>query len=409
MAIHLPSPAGPVTRFSTNHCRGRRKESLINGLRGEQFFAGLPEGVCREIHACLREPQFGERLANLRSVWHRIQHEFEGRFDPSAHLQACEDHLEQDWHYGEPLIADAVSRQDFGAAERFIELTLSSLLRWSAEESWRPEKLLVPECRCYRPAEESQAMLQLLDQWEEVAARRGKPERVASLRLQRAVLKSPEDWTAVLEAFQEYQRQPVNPAVAQRLFAEWRQRIADACAQAESRNEHTTDTWTHRLIEAERATFHSHVLVPALQVSEDMERSLRQALALLGEKANGIKVTQARDYLATARPARAPWLATALSRSCRRAPSRPQSGTGNTRHRAATCRLFSLSRRGNAAGAMARRGASGAGALPGAQRSRGVVNRMIAADKRLFMRAKSLVTRSPLALVIEPPPECLRR
>jgi hypothetical protein len=184
-------------------------------------------------------------------------------------------------------------------------------------------------------------MLTLLDQWEDVAARHGKPERVASLRLQRAVLKSPEDWTVVLEAFQEYQPQPVGPPVAERLFAEWRQRVADACAQAESRNERATDTWTHRLIEAQRnpssgqeafiehldvwleccrehvaffrknwrslalltrnlprhketlagcATFHSHVLVPALQTSADMERSLRQALALLGEKANRITV-----------------------------------------------------------------------------------------------------------------------
>lgn len=307
-----------------------------------QFFAGLPEGVCREIHAYLREPPFGERLANLRSVWHRIQHEFESRFDPAAHLQTCADHLEQDWHYGEPLIANAVSRQDFAAAERFTELTLSSLLRWSEEEPWRPEKLLLPESRYYRPTEESHTMLRLLDQWEAIAARRGKPERVASLRLQRAVLKSPEDWTAVLEAFQEYQRQPVNPAVAQRLFAEWQQRIAAACAQQESRKDHGTDTWVHRLIEAQRSpssnqeafldhlevwlaccqehvaffqknwrplalltrhlpqhgemrarcpAFHSHVLVPALHVSEDMEKSLRTALALLGDKANRIKVS----------------------------------------------------------------------------------------------------------------------
>jgi len=37
-------------------------------------------------------------------------------------------------------------------------------------------------------------------------------------------------------------------------------------------------------------TFHSHVLVSALQISGDMEKSLRKALALLGEKTNRISV-----------------------------------------------------------------------------------------------------------------------
>jgi hypothetical protein len=304
-----------------------------------QFLARLPEGVGREIYAYLRGPQFAERLADLRSVWHRIQHEFEGRFDPAAHLQTCEEHLEQDWRYGKALIAEALSRQDFGGAEKFIERTLSSLLGCPEEEPWRPEKLLLPEPRYYRPAEESQAIPGLLDQWEETAARLGKSERVASLRLQRTVLQSPENWTAVLEAFQEYQQRLAKPTAAKRLFAEWQQRIADACAQQESRNQGPTETWTHRLIEAQRnpasgqegflecaeiwleccrehvaffqkswrslalltrvlphhpeiqsacPTFHSHVLVPALQVSGEMEKSLRQALASLGERANRI-------------------------------------------------------------------------------------------------------------------------
>src|ERR1051325_1213686 len=85
-----------------------------------RFLVELPEEVCREIHAYLQEPQFVEKFANLRSVWHRIQHEFENRFDPAAHLRTCEEQIGRDWHYGEPLIADAISRQDFRAAEKFI-------------------------------------------------------------------------------------------------------------------------------------------------------------------------------------------------------------------------------------------------------------------------------------------------
>jgi hypothetical protein len=153
----------------------------------------LPEDASRQIHAYLREPQFLEILTNLRSMWHRLQHGLESRFDPAAHLRACEEHLEYDWHYGQALIEVALSRQDFAAGERFIEGSLSSLLRWSEQEPWRPEKFLLPESRYYQLLEESQAKLELLDQWEETAARLGKRERVAGLRFQRVILQSPED------------------------------------------------------------------------------------------------------------------------------------------------------------------------------------------------------------------------
>jgi len=116
-----------------------------------QFFTELPEGVCREIHACLREAKFGERVANVSSIWHRIQHEYESRFDPSAHLQTCEQHLELDWHYGEPLIADAVSRQDLAAAEKREVLGTGGRVRYAVatggDASWRLESSSPPLAR----------------------------------------------------------------------------------------------------------------------------------------------------------------------------------------------------------------------------------------------------------------------
>jgi hypothetical protein len=306
-----------------------------------QFFSNLPEEVCREIHAYLREPRFRETLVDRRSLWHRIQHGYESCFDPAAHLQTCEEHLHQDWHYGEPLIEDALARCDYTAAEEFIALTLSSLLRWSGDEPWLPETMLLPQSRYYRPPEEGEAMLRLLSRWESIATQCSKRGRVASLRLQGTILRSPEDWAVVLEAFREYEADPANQAVARRLFVEWRLRMASACASQDGRNESATDSWVHRLIDAQRnpslglegflehvdvwlescrkrasffqknwrslalltrhlprhselkgkcATFHSDVLVPALQISHDMEKSLRQALASIGDKAERIEV-----------------------------------------------------------------------------------------------------------------------
>ncbi len=306
-----------------------------------RFFTELPENVCREVHTYLNEAEFADYLADLRSVWHRIHHAFAGRFDHAAYLRECEEHLEQDWRYGEPLIADAAARRDFQAAERFVELTLCSLIGWSGEALWRPEKRLLPRARYYRAPEADQALLRLLERWEDLAGQLGKPERAAALRFQRLVWETPEAWSTVLEGFEEYRRRLSKPGAAEPLFAEWRQRMADACAHAECAKGPAKDTWTHRLIDALRdpsadeerfldqaqawvrhcleqvaffhknwrslalltralpqygdlkgtcPTMHSQVLVPALQIDEELEKSLREALASLGEKANRIKV-----------------------------------------------------------------------------------------------------------------------
>jgi len=160
------------------------------------------------------------------------------------------------------------------------------------------------------------------------------------LRLQRAVLESAEDWAVVLAAFHEYQRHPVKPALVERFVTEWRQRIAVKCAPQESENGPATESWTHRLIDAQRnpgshqdafiehaevwleccqrhvaffqknwrslalltrhlqhaetqarcPMFHSQVLVPALSISDNMQKSIGNALLSLGDKLNHIEV-----------------------------------------------------------------------------------------------------------------------
>lgn len=99
---------------------GLEQECKRVGLDGEQcfkFFAALPEESGQEIHARLSEEEYTEAREDTRSVWHRIHHHLERRFDPSAYLQSCETHLPSDWHYGEALIADALERKDFPQAE----------------------------------------------------------------------------------------------------------------------------------------------------------------------------------------------------------------------------------------------------------------------------------------------------
>lgn len=300
------------------------------------FLANLSEECCRAIHAHLREPAFADAVADTRSLWHRIQCEYDKRFDSPAFLRTCEQHLSVNWRYGEPLISDARSRGNFAQAERFVELTLASLLRLAPDEPWHPEDCLLPENPYCHPEGEDVALLTLLEQWESIATARRKPARVASCRLQRALLKSPEHWTAVLKAFDEFQHDGGSRAAADRLFAEWRERMVKACAQHEEAKLPAKDSWVYWLIQARRdpvaqkdaffehadlwleccqehaaffakywrslalfthslpayerlkeecPAFHSHALAPASNVSPGLAASIREALEFLGETA----------------------------------------------------------------------------------------------------------------------------
>jgi len=246
-----PSP-GPKVADAIHSLENKLKQVALDDDACVQFFSQLPDAVAPDILAHLGGRDYVEAVAQVRSVWHRIRHAYEERFDPAAHLRTCAEHLADDWRYGEPLIANALTRGDLAAAERFVEATLSSLLRSDPEEPWRPELGLLPESKYYRPPEEVEAIPRLLGQWESVAAQRGRAKRAATCRLQRALLEHAEDWPAVLEAFATFHRDAGAPAVADELLARWRERTVAACFGYDQPNAKPTDSWVYWLIEARR-------------------------------------------------------------------------------------------------------------------------------------------------------------
>jgi hypothetical protein len=306
----------------------------LDGDRCFKFLVALPEEYWPEIHALLSEDGFTEVREDPRSLWHRVHHHFEQRFDPSAYLQSCEMHLPSDWHYGEALIADALERKDFAQAQLWMERTFASFLRWSEDEVWLPEDSLLPPGGLYHYGlSGSDEALKLLEQWERIAAKGKAPARAAGCQLQRALLTADSDWSEVLRAFEAFQQQGGSRKVGEKLFAEWRERTADACAHHEEQKQRAGDSWVSRLIEARRTpathqqalfdhlevwfecfqkhaaffdkqwrslallsrvlpcgpkikercpAFHAQVLVPSLGLDPKLERSLREAFTFLG-------------------------------------------------------------------------------------------------------------------------------
>ena len=198
-----PHATACVLRWTWHACEGhtaRGREFLQQvygleqdcervGLDGERcfkFFVALPEECWREIHARLSEEEYAKARDDTRSVWHRIHHHLEQRFDPGAYLSSCEMHLPSDWHYGEALIAEALARKDYAQAGSWMERTFASFLRWLEGKVWRPEdSLLPPAGHYYYGAATSDEALKLLAQWETIAVSGKAPGRAASCQLQR--------------------------------------------------------------------------------------------------------------------------------------------------------------------------------------------------------------------------------
>jgi hypothetical protein len=215
------------------------------------FFAGLPENVRARVYSDLSRENFAPRRDDLYSVWHQIHRQYEQAFDPAAYLRSCEKHLANDWSYGEPLIASAISHGDLAQAESFVERTFMSLLR--ANEIWRPEDRLLAAPSYSVPASETGPVPKLLKTWETIAAQRGNRTRAAACRLQRVALTSAAVWPAMLDAFSEFESQEATRVTSEKLFGEWRNKVVDWCTPYHQYSEKPLDSsWVYWLIEARR-------------------------------------------------------------------------------------------------------------------------------------------------------------
>ena len=265
-----------------HHLRVEYKRVGLNDEACFRFFAALPEQWWQEIHAELSQEEYAEVRRDTRSVWHRIHHFLEQRYDPKAHLESCEAHLPDDWHYGEALMKDALERKDYSGAGRWMERTFASFLRFSEDEVWRPEDSLLPHARhSYYGTASSEDAVELLNQWESIAKRAEERGRAAACQLQRTVLASSADWPEVLQAFEEFPQQGGAQKVAEKLFTQWRDRTAEECAYGIEPKEQPGDSWVCRLLETRRApAMHKQALLDHL----DVWRECFQAHASFFEK-----------------------------------------------------------------------------------------------------------------------------
>jgi len=214
------------------------------------FFAKLPDEICREIYGCFKDDERRDNLENVYSSWHGINHLYEERFDSGRYLETCRKHLASSWRYGRPLIDDAISQGDYQKAESLLEKTFSSYLRLGDKATWYPEKSLLLDERLYFHEANGEDVSGLLELWANISRELGNAKRRVASELQTVMFRAPEDWNAVIG---EHKRQS-NPEVKNTidpLFAHWQTEMARRSVCHVMDAPVSSDTWIHWLIEAE--------------------------------------------------------------------------------------------------------------------------------------------------------------
>ena len=212
-------------------------------------FVNLPADSCHEIYTYLQDEAQVIDLSDVYSPWHQINHVYESRFDSTKYLETCRHHLGHNWRYGRPLIDDALNRNEFQEAERWLEQTFSSLLERKRKGKWYPELSLLMDQLEYYMEEGQEEIAALLLVWSEVSLKLGDTQRGTAAQLQGVIFRLPEDCEAVIK---EYKRiiGPKTRKTVDPLFEQWKTEMAERSFPRYMDAPTVSDSWVHWLIEA---------------------------------------------------------------------------------------------------------------------------------------------------------------
>ncbi len=226
-----------------------------------RYFATLPDAVCLEIYKLLRSKTVGIELGAVHSVWHRINHEYDARFDSKRHLKTCAAYLSENWRYGRPLIEKALADGDHASAESWLKKTFASLLRPMHKSTWFPETNLLTAAMELCVGIDTEQVAALLNLWAQAATGTGNERRALAARFQAVVLQEPEDWDAVFKAFRDTVGTKAQ-SISTSLLTQWKTIMASQ-SMGFFLDPAKGATWVHWLIDAaiegdpEKQTFRS--------------------------------------------------------------------------------------------------------------------------------------------------------
>ncbi|MBI9082970.1 MAG: hypothetical protein JEZ11_05185 [Desulfobacterales bacterium] len=260
------------------------------------FFAQLPADVCLEIYNILQSDQTRFDLDRVHSPWHRINHQYQARFDKGRHMEACAAHLTENWQYGRPLVDAALEQGDARTAESWLEKTFASLLGPRRKTQWFPETDLLVAKTAARIDIQSEQVMPLLQLWARAARELGSEGRARAAEFQAIVFQAQDNGDAVLAAHGDTAGTRFQSAI-EPLWKQWKSEMAIRSIRGSRyyMEPGKSDTWVHWLIDAAvegkpgAKSFRSHVetWLTALATDGKTFEKQWQWLALLTEDLDG--------------------------------------------------------------------------------------------------------------------------
>jgi hypothetical protein len=218
---------------------------------GEADQRAILEGVVQNR----RLSHWVRALEHTRSGWFRVYQALSRRRAPKRYVESCREAISQDWKFALPVIGKLLGAKRHQEARSVIEQALGSLLRLREGERWDPRETLLIDHPDLRYAHESPKSLgRLLQMWTKVAEALGEEEMAWALRVQAVLYPNWADGDVALEAFQAVPR-PKFEDLAERLFSDWREMVAEASLGYEEEDEDNppAPSWVPGLVDAARA------------------------------------------------------------------------------------------------------------------------------------------------------------
>ena len=214
-----------------------------------EFFIKLPDIACREIYTYLKNEEYAIDLSDIYSPWHRINHDYESRFDSAKYLETCRRYLSSNWRYGRPLIDDALDRKEIQEAELVLVTTFASFLERKKRGSWYPETSLLIGQQVYYRKEDREKIAGLLQIWSDVSLKLDNSKRRAAAELQGVIFRLPEDCDAVINVYKRLLSPKIKKTIDP-LFNHWKTKMAERSFPRYMDSPIFSDTWIHWTIDA---------------------------------------------------------------------------------------------------------------------------------------------------------------
>ncbi len=218
---------------------------FVGGLNAE-----AKKDILKGIQAKRDQEPWKQALDQTHSSWFQIYKRLCRGQDRPAYLEDCRARIGQDWTLALPVAKDLERRKKHAEVLPVCAAALRSFLGVPEGEKWDLREELLVESAGYRLNGRLDARLgDLLEIWGRSSRALGEEEIATAARLQSELLENWKNWDKAIAAFRRIP-QPRFVPVRERLFAQWREFVAERSVAGAGEDAPQKSHWVQALADA---------------------------------------------------------------------------------------------------------------------------------------------------------------